>query len=77
MSVILSLLFPCDPIAEVDVRHGSVAHHLKQIARRREPASTLGSIGRVNVCRLVATSGRYIGTGLQSEIIEVEETPCV
>jgi hypothetical protein len=68
MTWILELLFPIDRHT-LDVNHGSVAHHLKQIARRREPAANLGSIGRTNTCKLVATSGRYIGIG--THIIEV------
>jgi hypothetical protein len=68
VNFILTLLFPIERHA-LDVKNGSVAHHLKQIARRREPAATLGSIGRTNVCNLVATSGRYIGIG--EHIIEV------
>jgi hypothetical protein len=69
MSFLLAWLFPRTKVFNLDVKHSSVQHHLKQIARRREPAATLGSIGRTNVCKLVATSGRYIGIG--NHIIEV------
>jgi hypothetical protein len=58
---ILALLFPVEHHA-LDVKNGSVAHHLKQIARRRVPEVDSHTSDAIPMA-LIAEEGTYIGTG--------------
>lgn len=65
MTWILSLFFPQIKDQKLEARHPSVMHHIRQIERARIPEIPESAAGRAQTCKLVATSGRFIGLGTE------------
>lgn len=58
------LLYPPVQSEDLDVRHPSTLHHVRQVERSRDfPEVHDSEAGRAIPMKLIATSGRFLGTG--------------
>ena len=61
---IARLVYPPVQIEELDVRHPSTMHHVRQIERARDPHANVESeTSNAIPMKLIATSGSFIGLG--------------
>ena len=59
---IMEILFPRVTLAELQIFDASTQHHLKQIARRREPQVD-SEIGKAVSMTLIAREGKFVADG--------------